>query len=301
MSTYVVTGAASGIGAATAALLRDRGHRVIVVDQESEPAGDADWVTADLSRDTGREHALAEVERLLGPDPLHGVVPCAGIAGLTGVDPQRLVSLNYFGAVRLVQGLHERLRRTAAVGEHAAVVLISSNSTTCQPGWALDVATACLSGDEPAARSKARGREAVFVYPASKAALAWWARTEGTGRDWAGAGIRVNTVAPGLVATPMTDRLRDDPLLAGFAEAYPTALRRPGRPEEVAAVIEFLLSPAAGLLVGSVVVVDGGTDALRHPRRPRTFPVPAPVMRLAGRAIPLLARAHRAGQRGSAG
>jgi NAD(P)-dependent dehydrogenase (short-subunit alcohol dehydrogenase family) len=86
--------------------------------------------------------------------------------------------------------------------------------------------------------------------------------------EWIGAGIRLNAVAPGMVATPMTERLREDPELGGFADAYPSALGRAGRPEEVAEVIGFLLSDSASLLVGSVVFVDGGTDAIMHPLRP---------------------------------
>lgn len=288
MSTYVVTGTASGIGAATAALLGEQGHRVIGVDRVESAV--AVPLQADLSTEEGRAEAARGIEDALGEEPLHGVVPCAGIAGLTGVDPQLLISVNYFGAVRLVTALHDRLRRTAEEGGHAAVVLLSSNSTTCQPGWALDVANACLDDDEPRARAKARGRDAVVVYPSSKAALAWWARSVGTGRGWAGAGIRVNAVAPGIVATPMTDSLRDDPVFGRFADTYPTALDRPGRPEEIAAVIGFLLSEQASLLVGSVVFADGGTDALMHRRWPRTIYVPAPVMRLAQKAVPLVAR-----------
>jgi NAD(P)-dependent dehydrogenase (short-subunit alcohol dehydrogenase family) len=292
MSTYVVTGTASGIGAATASLLRGRGHRVIGIDRT---ASDADVpVVADLSTDAGRDEALRAIEGALGEGDLHGVVPCAGIAGTTGVDPQLVVSVNYFGAVRLVVGLHDRLRRTAAGGGHPAVVLLSSNSTTCQPGWALDVARACLEDDEDRARAKARSRDAVVVYPSSKAALAWWARSTGTRPGWAGAGVRVNAVAPGLVATPMTAQVREDPVLGRFADAYPTALGRPGEPAEIASVIAFLLSEEASLLVGSVVFADGGTDALVHRRWPRTRYVPAPAMKLAQKALPLVARLQEA-------
>lgn len=259
MRTYVVSGAASGIGAAVFDLLHARGHHVVSVDLR-----DAD-VIADLSTPEGRADAVAGVAELT--DVVHGVVPCAGIAGLTGVDPALLVSVNYFGSVALVEGLHDLL---AAAGG-AGVVLLSSNSVTCQPGWRESVADLCLDGDEPAARADAAETEAVHVYPATKAALARWARREGVTPRWIGTGIRLNAVAPGLIATPMTDQLREDPELGAFADAYPSAVGRPGRPEEVAALIAFLLSDDASLLVGSTVFVDGGTDAMLHPEVPEAW------------------------------
>jgi enoyl-[acyl-carrier-protein] reductase (NADH) len=91
----------------------------------------------------------------------------------------------------------------------------------------------------------------------------------------------VNAVAPGLIATAMTDQVRSDRVFGRFADSYPTALRRPGRPEEVAAAVGFLLSEQASLLVGSVVFLDGGTDALRRPRWPTTRYVPPALMQLA--------------------
>ncbi|MCW2761647.1 MAG: reductase [Marmoricola sp.] len=254
MSTYVVSGSASGIGAAVTARLRNQGQAVIGVDlREAE-------VTGDLATESGRKEAAAAIGELT--DHVHGVVPCAGVAGLTGTDPQLVVSLNYFGAISLVTGLK------SLMGDGSSVVLVSSNSVTCQPGWSAEVAAACLADDEEKARRLAASEDAVNIYPATKAALAYWARREGIKAEWAGAGIRVNAVAPGMIATPMTEQLRKDPRLGVFADAYPTALNRAGRPEEVAALVAFLLSAESSLLVGSVVFADGGTDALLHPLRP---------------------------------
>lgn len=252
MGTYVVTGAASGIGAATASRLREDGHRVIGVDRT--PAD----VTIDLSTVAGRSGALEQIAAL-APHGLTGVVPCAGIGGFTGTDPADVVSLNYFGAVELCSALRPILAGPAAV------VLLSSNSVTCQPGWAHDVADLCLAGDEAKAREAAATHDAVHVYPATKAALAWWARREGVTPAWIGAGIRVNAIAPGLVDTAMTKQLRDDPMLGQFADAYPSAIDRPGRPEEVAEAIAFLLSERARLIVGTTLTVDGGTEAMLCP------------------------------------
>jgi NAD(P)-dependent dehydrogenase (short-subunit alcohol dehydrogenase family) len=258
MGTYVVTGAASGIGAATTVRLRARGDRVVRVDR-----ADAD-VVADLGDVGQRRRAVDEAGALAG-DALDGVVCCAGIPGSAQRRGDDLVSVNYFGTTLLLDGLRPLLARSGA----AAAVCVSSNSATCQPGWPTEIADACLAGDETAARALAADVDALNVYPATKAALAWWARQRAVDAEWAGAGIRLNAVAPGLVETPMTAEMRRAPGMAEVLDAYPLPVGRPGRPEEVAAAVEFLLSPAAALCCGTVLFVDGGTDALFNPLRPQ--------------------------------
>src|SRR5262245_24686485 len=257
MGTYVVTGSASGIGEATVEHLRARGHRVVEVD-----LADAD-VTADLSDAGPRKRAVAEITALTD-GVVDGVVCCAGIAGSTHRDGADLVSVNYFGTVDLLRGL----RPVLAAAQNPAAVCISSNSVTCQPGWPTQVAQACLNGNETRARRLAGLTEAVHVYPATKAALAWWTRRQAVAEGWIGAGIRLNAVAPGFVDTAMTAEMRSDPELGELVDAFPQPVGRPGRPDEVAATIGFLLSPQSSLCCGTVLYVDGGTDALFNPQHP---------------------------------
>lgn len=250
--TYVVTGGASGIGAATTALLRERGHRVITVDLTG-----AD-VEADLSKPHGRRAAVSAIQQIA--PVLHGIVPCAGLAPLTGRDPALLAAVNYFGAVEVVEGLLPNLV------EGSAVVLLSSNSVTVQRGWPAALARTFLKGDEFEAREQAAKTPVVMVYPASKAALAWWARKHAP--RLARQGVRVNAIAPGIIDTPMSEGVKNDPVFGRFANSYPTILDRAGQPGEVAHLIAFLLSEESSLIVGTTVFIDGGTDALTNKLSP---------------------------------
>src|SRR5207342_3540673 len=98
MRTVVVTGGASGMGAATTRKLRDNGQRVITVDLR-----DAD-IIADLGTADGREQAIADITAQ-SDGTLDGLVPFAGMAGLPGRPGSLLVSINYFGVVTLLDGL----------------------------------------------------------------------------------------------------------------------------------------------------------------------------------------------------
>ena len=109
------------------------------------------------------------------------------------------------------------------------------------------------------------------AYPATKVAVARWVRRHAPTPAWAGAGIRLNAVAPGLTATPLVAETRADPVLGPLIEQFPIPVGRPGRAEEIAAFIAFLLGPDARFFCGSVVWVDGGSDALL---RPDDWPAP---------------------------
>lgn len=269
MSTIAITGSASGIGAACAARLAADGHRVIGVDQR-----DAD-VVADLATPPGRQEAVGAVaERSEGA--LDGLVTCAGVSGASDRAGGLVVSINYFGTVELLSGLRPLL----AAGVDAAAVAVSSNSTTTQPGVPIEVVDACVAGDEERACALADGAGSVLAYPATKIAIARWVRRNSTTPVWAGAGIRLNAIAPGVTWTPMTQALASDPVIAKAIELFPVPLGRPAQPDEIAAVARFLLSRDASFFCGSVVFVDGGTDALL-----RTEDWPAPWSSEAARAF----------------
>jgi len=254
MRTIVVTGSASGIGAATRARLNGDGHRVIGVDVR-----DAD-VIADLGAPDGRRTALDAVTRQAG-GALDGVVTCAGLGPLPGRAGSLLVGVNYFGTVELLEGLRPLL----AAGLDPAAVAISSNSTTCQPNVHLELTEACLAGDEAEAREIADRVDSINTYPATKIAVARWVRRHATAADWIGAGITLNAVAPGLIETALTEEGRRDPTMGPLLAQFPMPVARPGRPEEIAALIAFLLGPEARFFCGSLIFADGGTDALLRP------------------------------------
>ncbi len=252
MKTIAITGAASGIGAALAKRLSGEGHRVIGVDVQQ-----AD-VVADLSTSEGRQAAIAAVRETCG-GVLDGFVPCAGLSGLPDRPGSLLVSLNYFGTVELLEGLRECLARAEA----PAAVAISSNSTTTVPPGMVSAALveACLSGDEAAARAVGDEVGSIAAYPATKTAVAHWVRRQAPGPDWIGQGINLNAVAPGKTETAMVAEGRADPVLGPHMDAFPLPIGRDGQPEEIAALLAFLLGPEARFIVGSIVFCDGGTDA----------------------------------------
>jgi NAD(P)-dependent dehydrogenase (short-subunit alcohol dehydrogenase family) len=243
MATIAMTGSAGGMGQAIRARLEAQGDRVIGVDVR-----DAE-VEADLSTVEGRDAMVGTVSAR-AESGLDGLVVAAGI---THDEGPPVVRINYFGAIATLVGLRPLL--AARPGSRAVVV--GSNSSTTQPGLPLDLVDACLAGDEEAAVTTAG--DGVSAYGATKLALGRWVRRHAVTPDWVGAGISLNVIAPGFIATPMTAGTED--FVFSLGDVYPIPAARPGTAEEIAGLVTFLLGPDAGFFVGSILHMDGGTDA----------------------------------------
>lgn len=245
MRTHVVTGSASGIGAATADRLRAAGHRVIGVDLHG-----AD-VEVDLSADDGRMAMVAAVEDA-SDGAIDAIVACAGISA----DDPLTVAVNFFGAVATLDGLRPLLRRS---GAPRAVVIASVASIM---GAQDDVVDACLADDEPSALERMATNPSM-AYLTSKTALARWVRRHAPREEWAGAGIPLNAIAPGTVRTPMTaDLLAAEGGRNMVDTAVPMPLGGHAGPEHIAPLLEFLASEENTHVTGQVVFIDGGADAV---------------------------------------
>ncbi len=250
--TYVITGAASGIGLATSQLLQERGDRVIGVDIH-----DAD-VTVDLSTLEGRQDLVERVRALCG-GTIDAIIANAGLATPTATT----VAVNFFGTVATLTGLKPLLAGSTApraVATASMASLFPADEQLLAALTAGDEAAALVRGAELEA---AGGDLANQIYGTTKRALAQWIRRNASTPDWAGAGIPLNAIAPGVVATPMTSEL------TGSVEArdavlamVPMPLNGIFQPRDVGYLLAWLTSEENAHLCGQVVFIDGGSDAV---------------------------------------
>ncbi|MGZ4512121.1 MAG: SDR family oxidoreductase [Mycobacterium sp.] len=254
MGTYAVTGSASGMGHETAQRLRADGHTVIGVDIK-----DAD-IVADLSTPHGREQAADGVLAASG-GKLDGAVLAAGLGPSPGRERLRQIGqVNYFGVVELLVAWRPALAAT----ESAKVVVVASNSSTTVPLVPRRTVRALLAHDADKALRSVRpfGPGApTMMYAASKIAVSRWVRRHAVLPEWAGSGVRLNALAPGAVMTPLLQEQLATPRQAKAVRSFPVPLGGFGQARHMADWMCFMLSESAEFLCGSVVFVDGGTDA----------------------------------------
>ncbi|KIC67641.1 SDR family NAD(P)-dependent oxidoreductase [Pseudarthrobacter phenanthrenivorans] len=244
----VITGGASGIGAAAAKLLQERGASVAVLDlnPDQAPAG-IKAIHCDVSDDASVRQAIEEAAQQLGG--IDVVANNAGVGAQGTIEANdddewhRVFDINVLGMVRVSRAALPHLRQS----EHAAIVNTCSVAATA-------------------------GLPQRALYSATKGAVL--SLTLAMAADHLQEGIRVNCVNPGTADTPWVGRLLS---AAADPEAERAALeaRQPhGRlvsPEEIAAAIAYLASPFAGSTTGVDLAVDGGMQALRlRPRTPRS-------------------------------
>ena len=251
MAIYAMSGGATGIGAELRRQLQEAGHEVISVDIKE---GD---ILADLSTVEGRQAAVEGV-RERAPEGLDGFIPCAGLPPVA--KPLSLIArVNYFAVVATVEGLRDLLEK-----RKGSVLFVSSNSAPMVPSDDSYVEK-CLAGDEEGACAEIDTREGHTAYAGSKRAITLWMRRNVV--EYAAAGVRFNAVAPGITMTPLADQVfADDELGAAmkqFGDTVPVG--RTAQPADIANVMRYMLSEEASYLCGSVLFVDGGSDAMLRP------------------------------------
>jgi meso-butanediol dehydrogenase / (S,S)-butanediol dehydrogenase / diacetyl reductase len=254
-NVVIVTGAASGIGRATAELYAERGHRVVAVDRDEDGLAKLSvlegvaTLVGDVAADATNEAAVRLALDRFGR--LDAAVLNAGIGGGGPLESagaldrfERILAVNVRGAASGIRAAVPALRRT---------------------GGGSIVVTSSVSG--------LRGDPGTWAYNASKAAVINLVR--GLALDYAVENIRINAIAPGGALTAMTAAQVAHPTF-GPALTARIPLQRWSDPREQAEVIWFLTSPAASYITGVTVPVDGGLSAnggiLPPPSRPGEGP-----------------------------
>ena len=234
--SVVITGAASGMGRAAAERLARGGWQVLAVDYNADNLA---WtagtqvasLVADVSSEADNARIAAEADRLFGG--LNAAIFNAGIVGGGAIDEmatdamRRVFDINLIGPILGIRACLPLLRRR----KNPAIVVTAS--------------TMGLGGDSEN-----------WAYGAAKHGLVGLVRSLSRELGWEG--IRINAICPGLTETGMTNMMKEHAPEAHQAVAAGVPLQRWAQPDEQAAVMEFLISPAASYVSGHALAVDGG-------------------------------------------
>lgn len=243
----VITGAASGIGAACARRFAEEGARIAGLDVNDPPAehraaieaasGESHWEPVDVRDEASIERAVGAVLARFGR--IDALVNAAGVSGYGAVDE--------VDAAEWDRVLGINLRGTFLVSKHVVRAMKRQRAGSI-------VNLASIEGLE--------GMQSQAAYNASKGGVVLLTRNMAI--DYGSVGVRVNCLCPGFIETPMTNVLKT-PGLEGIRQQFIDLhmLKRPGRPEEVAACALFLCSDDASFVTGHALVVDGGFTAGR--------------------------------------
>lgn len=245
----IVTGAADGIGWATAQKLAEAGLRVALLDlraelamaRASELGAEHLGLACDVCAPASVEAAVQAVVARFGR--IDVLVNNAGIGDQTGPTVEQNIE-----AFDRVLAVH--LRGTFLMSQAVARVMLQA-----QPGPARERGAIVNLGSI----ASSTGLPERNAYSAAKAGIVGMTRAMAS--EWARAGIRVNAVAPGYVRTALVAELERKGALDGRAIAHRTPLGRMAEPAEIAEVIAFLASPQASYITGAMLPVDGGWTA----------------------------------------
>lgn len=240
----LITGAATGIGRATALAFADRGARLVIGDLSQaaeetaalarEKGVDAVFVKTNVSQSADVKALVAEAEKRFGRLDIAfnnaGILPSTtAFAETDEAEFDRIIAVDLRGVFLSVKYELQALLRA---GGGAIVNTASVAGVVADPNMA--------------------------PYAAAKHGVV--GLTRAAALDYAAKNIRVNAVAPGLIATPMTERWLADPQISKALMAN-SPIQRAAQPEEIAAAVLFLSSPAASFINGSIFVADGGQTA----------------------------------------
>ncbi len=255
----IITGAAGGMGSASAIRLAIAGHDLILCDLD---AGRLDTLAATLRTAGANAEVLAgdishgdfpgQLTKLLGDREISAVVHTAGLSPTRG-DATKVFTVNYDASIRLLRVIQPRM----IAGACAVLIASSAGYSAAKPDIDAAIDALGLSDDSSPLHAIA-GDNSGYAYSVSKRGV--HRMVEKQAALFGQRGARIMSISPGLIDTQMgRDEKKAHPIMDEMRKSTP--LQREGTADEIASVAAFLCSPGASFVSGSDVKVDGGVIA----------------------------------------